>query len=127
MKSNKNRFQTLEHTHVLFQEWDSLPLTAVMSSSSGESNFDRLKLLLERSSIIQASILDKYLNNTIQREKLLNFVKEVAHCRIAYHNPANIVQDVISDLYASLAQPKRPTNHTSAFQPSLYVSYVDRR
>lgn len=91
-----------------------------MSSNSSKTPSQCLELLIEKLSDIQTSLPQDYRSETILRNKLLNSVRDVEACRLAYHKPADTVQGVISDLHASLATLKIEN-------PAPSAHFVDRQ
>lgn len=121
----KSRFLTPERTRALLREWEALSLMSIMSLHTSKSASSCLELLIEKLSDIQSSLPIEYRNETILKNKLLNAVKDVKDCQLAYHKPADTVQGVISDLHASLATLKTRGTEATAFEPS--ANFVDRR
>lgn len=119
----KSLFLTPERTRALLRGWNALSLMAIMFLHTNESPSSCLKLLIEKPSDIQSSLLTEYRNETILENKLLNAVKDVKNCQLAYHKPTDAVQGVVSDLYASLATLKTRSNEATAFR----LSAKDRR
>lgn len=79
---------------------------------------------------IQAFLPKEYRNDTILRKKLLNAVRTVDFCRLAYQKPAETVQSVISNLHFSLAFASNvisPTTESSGNVGEPSAHYVDRR
>lgn len=64
---------------------------------------DFLESLVENLSDIQTALPVEYRNEIIHCNQLLNAVKYVSVCSLAYHKPADTVQGGISDLHGSLA------------------------
>lgn len=66
-----------------------------------------LKIFIEKLAHIHKSLGPEYQNETILRQKLLNEVKVIKYCKLAYHEPLDTVQGMISDLHARLGTAKR--------------------
>lgn len=84
--------------------------------------------LVEKLSDIQTFRLSEYRDERILRNKLLNAVKDVDSCQLAYCRPPDTVQGVISGLHASLESAERTisTAHSSRLSKSL-EQFFDRR
>lgn len=122
-KAIKMRFQTPERTRALLREWEMVTLNSIIASNTSKSPTECLELLIEKLSDIQTSLPKEYRSEIILRNKLLNAVRDVESCRLAYHKPAETVQGVISDLHASIAAMKN--SDSSSPEPSAHL--VDRR
>lgn len=117
----KRRFITAEHERTLVPEWDSLKLNGVMSEYVGKPPKFFLEELVSRMHALQSGLPKTYCNDEIFNNILLNDVKHVEGCRVAYFKPAATVEGLISDLHSSLKiQPT--TKQTSA----LDAHFVDR-
>lgn len=79
-----------------------MSLVSTFSSNPGNSPSLCLQISIEKISDTQKSLPPEYQDETIFHIKVLNAVKDVRACKLAYHKAAETVQDVISDLYASL-------------------------
>lgn len=119
----KSRFQTPERTRALIREWDTLTLNKLVASNPTKTHSESLELLIGKSSDIQTALPSEDRNETIMKNKLLNAVRDVESCRLAYHKPADTVQGVISDLHASLSTAKQDILKLA--EPSAHP--VDRR
>lgn len=97
-----SRFHTLERMSALHREWGSLTLRRVMSAHSDKMPSACLEVLIEKLSDIETSLPALYCNETLLISKLLNAVRDVEDCLLAYHKPVDTGQGVISDLHASL-------------------------
>lgn len=122
----KERFHTPERTRALLREWDNLSFTIVKSKFPSSSLSECLEMMISKLTDIQSSLPSEYRNDTILRNKLLNSVRDVAECRLAYHKPADTVQGVISDLHASLATSESFAGSSSLQQP-ISAHLVDRK
>lgn len=117
----KERFYTSERTCTLLREWDAIFLSSVMARNIWKEPSECLDSLLNRLQDIQLSLPSEYKNDTIIRNKLLNSVKDVESCKLAYFKPAPTLGGVISDLYASVATMKKA-------ERSLFdAHFVERR
>lgn len=121
--ADKSRFKTPERVHALLREWESLSLKSVTTSSLKNSLSACLKNLIERLSDIQSSLPAKYHSEKILLYKILNAVRDVESCKLAYHKPADIVQGVTSDLHADLATAR----HSEKVENKPIAHLVDRR
>lgn len=83
-KRLSKRFQTGERTRALLREWESLSLPYVINQNLGKPATDCLELLVNRLAEIQVCLPMEYRNDTIFKNKLLNAVKDVESCRLAY-------------------------------------------
>lgn len=122
----KSRFITPEKTRALLREWEGLNLKDVIISKPGHSSSACLEFMIERLTDIQSSLPQEYQHEIILRNKILNGVKDVDACRLAYHKPAETVQGVISDLHASLATMDTQ-NRVLGTQLQPAAHFVDRR
>lgn len=92
---------------------------------------ERLELLISILDGTRFSILPQFCSDMIFSNTLLNDVREVDKCKLAYQKPADTVQGIVADLPAELVILKRP----SLLLPSISVDpmaapaayYVDRR
>ena len=103
----KTIFHKPERLRALVREWDSLSLNVVMSQASDKTPYECLEMLIAKMSYIQSSLPEEYRIDSIFRDKLVNAVRHVNDCRVAYQKPADTVQGVLSDLHASLVTSKR--------------------
>lgn len=120
--SVKRRFITAEHVRTLVREWDSLTLEGIMSENVGKPSKFCLEELVSRMHSLQSSLPAAYANEERFKNKLLNAVKDVDACKLAYFKPAPTVEGLISDLHSSLAidtPTKRPVG--------VDAHFVDRR
>lgn len=104
----------------MLREWENLSLPVIIGRNIGKSASQCVELLITRLSDIQVSLPPEYHNDTILKNKLLNSVKKVEACRLAYQKPAETLQGIISDLHASVA-----TVRTSDLSDPV-VHYTDR-
>lgn len=116
-----SRFQTAERTRALLREWESLSLPSIMTQNQGKSATFCLETLINRLSEIQVCLPMEYRNDTIFKNKLLNAVKDVESCRLAYQKPAPSLQGIISDLHASIAT----ASSANTLEPTAF--YIDRK
>lgn len=112
----KGRFITAERTRALLSEWNSLSLKSVIAKGGCSSDQNYLEKLVSKLQDIQSALPTEYKSKEIL--KLLNSIKDIDACQLAYYKPANILQGLISDIHASLATTST-TNGADAF-------FVDR-
>lgn len=80
-----------------------------------------LEFLVSRIHELQSGLNKAYRNGKIFQNKLLNAVKEVDACKLAYFKPAKLVEGLISDLHSSLA------TGTTSPSPALDAHFVNRK
>lgn len=120
------RFLTPERTRALINEWDELSLSKAMRNRFESSASLCLEFLIKRLTDIQFSVPHKYHHESILRNKLLNAVRNVDCCKLAYHKSADTVQSGISVLHFSLATNIQGHSHLQ-MSPTPIAHYVDRR
>lgn len=124
-KQLRTAFKPPERIRALL--WDGL---IVISKNTNNRPIECLEMLITALTDIQSSIAKEYLNDIILRNKLLNAVRNVAVCLLAYHKSENPVQGVISDLHSSLAAMSNSASFTidlSGNSNNPSANYVDRR
>lgn len=79
-------------------------------------------MMLSKPSNIHTLLLKNFRSNTVLRDNILNAVRDVLDCQIAYHKPFDGVQRVIFELQASLATSKRsmPNFKNSLDNPTFH-------
>lgn len=117
----RRRFLTEEHTRGLLREWESITLEAVMSENSGKKATECLDILIARLEDIQSGLTKDYQKEVFLKNKLLNAVKDINACKLAYYKPAEDLEGVIADLHSSLAAVPQ------AVTPVLDANFVDRK
>lgn len=117
----RKRFLTEEHTRGLLREWDIITPETIMSENSGKKATECLDLLVARLEDIQSGLTKYYQNEVFLKKKLLDAVKDIEACKLAYYKPADEFEGVIYDLYSSLAA----VPHTP--KPFLDAHFVDRK
>lgn len=80
-----------------------------------------LELLVSRMHELQSGSSMTYRNDEIFRNKLLNVVKDVDACKLAYCKPADSAEELISDLHSLLTTESTPQN------PAVDAYFVDRK
>lgn len=118
----KRRFITAEHERTLVREWDSLTLRGIISENAGKPKKYCLEELVSRMHSLQSGLPKAYCNEDIFMNKLLNAVKDVEACQLAYFKPTATVEGLISDLHSSLAIEPQPRQ-----VPALDAHFVDRK
>lgn len=73
-----------------------------MSESSRKKASDCLKLLVARLEEIQSGPTKDYQKEVFLINKLLNAVKDIKACKLAYYKPANDLKGAIAYLHSSL-------------------------
>lgn len=99
----KGRFITAEHTRALLIEWDSLSFKSIIAKGGCSSDQDYLEKLVSKLQDTQSLLPSEYKSEEILKNRLLNSVKDIEACQLAYYKPASTLQGVISDIHASLA------------------------
>lgn len=92
-----------------------------MSENSGKKAIDCLDLLVTRLEDIQSGLTKDYQKEVFLKNKLLNAVKDIEACKLAYYKPADDLEGVIADLHSSLAAMPHAT------KPVLDAHFVDRK
>lgn len=110
----KGKFQTPERTGPLLCEWDVLSLNNFLSTNSDKSASKCFDFLITKLPDINTSLPDKYLRDTVLKNKFLNSVRDVESFRLSHHKPADTLQLVISDFHASLKTVNRDALTTAA-------------
>lgn len=133
--ATKERFHTEERIRTLLREWESITLGSIKKKYTGKSSTACLEILLTRIQDIQLSLPKEYRNDVLLKNKILNAVKDVEECKLAYYKPADSINGVIADLHSALATASAaktttvttttPPIHTS--RPTTEAYYVDRR
>lgn len=121
------RFETPEITRALLGEWNGLKFNKVVSMNVEKAGSEFLEVFITRLADIQSSLPVEYPNDIIFRNKLFNAVQNVDAFRLAYHKPAETVQGLIPDLYASLAVTFRVNVPGPVFHTEIAIHYADRR
>lgn len=116
-KNFKELFQTAERTRALLREWKPPSLKDLVTTNRKKTPSACLDVLIAKLVVIQMSLCKEYGKSTILQETLLNAARDVDYFRLAYHNPAESVQSIISGLHASLASAKNSTTFVSSTHP----------
>lgn len=121
----RKRFMTPERMRALLRGCDSISVTHVLDTDPEKSSSSCLEMMIERLSNIQSALPVEYRNETVLLKKLLNAARDVDSSQFAYLKPADTVQGVIADLYASLFTAKRRSTSSNILMEQN-VHLVDR-
>lgn len=83
--SVKTRFIRAEHDRTLVREWDNFTRNVVMERNANKHRKFCLELIVSGMQELQSGLPASYRNDEIFRNKLLNAVKEVDACKLAYY------------------------------------------
>ena len=118
----KTRFHSEERTRALIRDWEQLSLPHIIANAPGKNISQCLNALIDKATDLQVSLPRDYHSDNMMKNKLLNAVKDVESCKLAYQKPAATVSGVIADLYASVA-----TEKTTPAAPAPAAFYTDRK
>lgn len=115
----RKRFLTEEHTRAILHEWESIKLQSIMSRNGEKKPIECLEILVALLQDIHSGLSKEYCNEVILRSKLLNAVKDVDVCKLAYFKPATDLSGIIADLHSSLGVAPAST------QPAPQAFFID--
>lgn len=127
----KSRFEIPERTRALVRGWESLTLQTILSTDPLNKLIDWLEIMISRLNDVRSWLPPDYQGAVIYQNKLLNAVRDIDTCKLAYQKPAKTVQGVIANLHASLATEMRTSilqlSKTSSTPVDSSIHYVDRK
>lgn len=117
----RRRFEPEERTVALIREWESLTLAKVIADpkNDGKTREQCLDILINKAVRLHTHLPKEYDTENAVRFKLLNAVRDVEYCRLAYQKPAATIAGVIADLRASVSCASETLDAPKAF-------YTDR-
>lgn len=95
VQATRERFITPEYTRALIQQWDDTTLHTVMTSSRDKTGNECLEILVSKLQNIQSSLPTPYKREEILHNKLLNAVKNIEACKLAYFKPADLLSGLL--------------------------------
>lgn len=98
------RIHTEERTTALLQKQVNISLKQTLTEQPSKTGQKRFELMVSRYHNLQASLSTEFKKNSFIHYRFLNAVCDADFCRFAYHNPADVFQEVIFDLYSSLSR-----------------------
>lgn len=103
---------TKKHVRALLRKWDAINLTKIMPRNPDKRVTECLELLFSRLQDIQSGLKMEFHNEMILQNKLLNAVKDVDSCKLAYLKTAPDLPKIIADLHVFLADtpPQKKEN-----------------
>lgn len=81
----------------------------------------RFNMLVSKLSDIRSSVPNEYQSDIIMKNKLLNSIKNIESCKLAYQKPASTIQGVIADIYSALATSLSTFSMSTGDAESLYA------